>query len=73
MINWNRYSLDQIEKKWDHFQIIRKKKHDMLNSNDKEHITCLERENLIANLLFRLNQANSCIDSFKSFKEIIER
>ncbi len=54
MINWNRYSLDQITQKWQEFKSMRIKKSDCMKSTDKKQITCLERETLIEHLLQRL-------------------
>ena len=72
MINWKRFSCDQIRHKWRMFKQMRIKKHDTLKSTDKEHITSLERESLIEDLLTRLHYADRVIDSYTRFKESIE-
>jgi len=72
MINWKRFTCDQIRHKWKEFKSARIKKHDMLKSTDKKQITCLERETLIDDLLIRLRCADIVIESYTRFKESIE-
>jgi len=55
MINWNRYSLDQIRQKWEDFIFARNYPYKITKKSlEKKYITCLERETLIEHLLNRL-------------------
>lgn len=56
MIRWKRYSYKEIKKKWDTFQNMRQKNHGGHSDTEKWHITCLERESLIDNLISRLDE-----------------
>jgi hypothetical protein len=71
MINWNRLTFDQISQKWDLFIKTRKRFTNGTPKKDKTHITCLERESLIRNLISRLERAELNIDDLKKFKEEI--
>lgn len=58
MINWNRCSVDQIKQKWADFNFSRNYPYKCVKkAQQKNHITCLERESLINNLLKRLDNA----------------
>jgi len=61
MIDWNRHSYAAIKSKWGNFLRMR-----TIKSNGKWHITCLERESLIENLMKRLDE-----EMTKNFKESI--
>ena len=74
MINWNRFSVDQIRDKWDLFIDTRKKYNSGIpKKHEKCHITCLEREALINQLLWRLDMANGVIDSYNKLRTCIEK
>ena len=73
MINWKRYSFDQIRRKWELFIKTRKKYlHGVPKKYSNTQITCLEREALIKELLDRLQLADSCIESSEIFKESLK-
>lgn len=55
MIAWNRYSYRDIKERWETFKAMRKKHHGGHSDTEKWHITCLERESLIDNLMKRLD------------------
>ncbi len=65
MINWKGKSFDQIKLKWENFTYCRRYPSKCTRKTiDKAHITCLERESLINDLLDRLESANRVIDSY---------
>jgi hypothetical protein len=66
MINWKKYSHEEIKNKWKTFLLARVKTANSVKSEDRRHITCLEREALISYLISRLDLANSEIDSYYS-------
>jgi hypothetical protein len=73
MINWNRMSHDKIKHKWTSFIMARKKHPNGMKNDHPEHISCLERESLIDNLMSRLDTANRVIDSYSLLKTCIEQ
>jgi hypothetical protein len=58
MIKWNRFSLNQIKKKWEDFNFTRSYPYKSIKTKCCTHITCLEREALINNLLKRLDNVS---------------
>ena len=73
MINWKRYSFNQIKSKWNSFIKMRQRYYEGVpKKHSNTHISCLEREALIQDLLFRLEQADACIESSKIFNETLK-
>lgn len=66
MLNWKRYSYAEVKKKWETFIRMRTKKTEGKPKAEKWHITCLERESLIENLMSRLDE-----EMINNFKESI--
>ena len=60
MINWHRYSLDQIKQKWDDFIFVRTYPYKSTKKSiQSKHITSLDRETLIEHLLQRLDNVQN--------------
>ncbi len=73
MINWKRCSHEKIKNKWNAFILARRKNPNGMKSENKSHITCLEREALIDQLIWRLDMANGVIDSYHYLKASIQK
>ena len=73
MINWKRMSHDKLKHKWTSFILARKKSPNGIKSDHQDHITSLERESLISQLIWRLDMANGVIDSYHQLKTCIEQ
>jgi len=72
MTNWNEYSYTRLKHRWESFILARKQMTPRSVDKSKMHITCLDRESLIDNLISRLDCANRVIDSYSTLKDQIE-
>ncbi len=72
MIKWKQQSFDHIKYSWGMFNYSRRYPSKCTKKMvEKSHITCLEREALISDLIDRLECANRVIDSYGKLKELI--